>query len=348
MAEDMKKYSNMAEFAAELNLARSTVSYILNDKWKERNISPETVKRVKEYARKVNFVPNFFGRAIKGKIHSDAAVLLPSNAYWHHREAFFRLLAHLDGCGLKYMVLPVSAGAGAVPVLEQLLAYNVERVVMIASPLIRKKEDVERWKNGIAATSGIKWLLYDCPDDDLSGGIFECSNAGYVGPDRAAALHSVFAYVKNRGYDKLLYYGFSADNFRNGEIKTEPVFAGGSLPGTGEPDAGERIADALAARDRQKKTPCAVFINDDLLTISVISALLARGFRVPEDFAFVSWDGLKVSRYFHKQLTTLEIPHEKMLVSALDFLSGRSGLPRLRFAPEIREGETLPVIERQA
>ena len=76
----MKKYNNMAEFAAELNLARSTVSYILNDKWKERNISPETVKRVKDYARKVNFIPNFFGRAIKGKVTSDAAILLPVRA----------------------------------------------------------------------------------------------------------------------------------------------------------------------------------------------------------------------------------------------------------------------------
>ncbi|MBO5900497.1 MAG: zinc-binding dehydrogenase, partial [Lentisphaeria bacterium] len=80
---------------------------------------------------------------------------------------------HLDGCGLKYMVLPVSAGAGAVPVLEQLLAYNVERVVMIASPLIRKKEDVE----AILTKHTIDVAL-DCAGGELLGKCLNAMNPG--------------------------------------------------------------------------------------------------------------------------------------------------------------------------
>lgn len=338
----MKKYSNMAEFAAELNLARSTVSYILNDKWADRNISPETVRRVKEYAAQVNFVPNFFGRAIKGKVRSEAAVLLPTNAYRHHREAFFRLLAHLDGCGVKYMVLPVSAGTGALPVLEQLIAYNVDRVLMIASPLIRSRQDADLWLGAINSTPDINWLLYDCPDEDLCGELLRCSNTGFIGFERRTALQTVFSYVKDKGYDRLLYYGFSADNFKNRYIKTAPIMPGGSVSAADTPDAGAFIATVLREKHPSKGVPQAVFINDDLLTASVISALQGMNLQVPEDYAFISWDGLKISSFFHKSLTTLEIPHEKMLLCALDFLSGKSDLPKMRLEPRIRAGETMP------
>lgn len=338
----MKKYSNMAEFAAELNLSRSTVSYILNDKWSERNISPETVRRVKEYAAKVNFVPNFFGRAIKGKIHSEAAVLLPSNAYHHHQEAFFRLLNNLDGSNVKYMVLPVSKRAGVSTVLEQLVAYNVDRVLMISSPLLKSIDDVKIWQKIILSTPNIQWLLYDCPDSLLCGDLLQCSNVGFVGFERNSAMQLVFSHVKNKGYEKLLYYGFSQDYFNNSILPTQAIFAPNDTPVNTSTNLGEVIATALLEKFPPKGVPQAVFINDDLLTVYVISALQKMNLSVPKDYAFISWDGLVVSQFFQKRLTTLEIPHDKMVLCALDFLTGKSKLPRVRFDFQIREGETMP------
>ncbi|MBQ9502716.1 MAG: LacI family DNA-binding transcriptional regulator [Lentisphaeria bacterium] len=335
----MKKYNNMAEFAAELNLARSTVSYILNDKWKERNISPETVKRVKDYARKVNFIPNFFGRAIKGKVTSDAAILLPVRAYLHHREAFFHLLGILDEIGLKYLILPVSAKPDAEQVLEQVKAFNVRRALLIAYPIL-KKNNVPVWKNIIAATPETAWLLYDCPDDDQCPDLIELPNAGFVGFDRREARQMVFRCVRDHGYRTLRHYGFSNAEFRDSGLGTREITVGKGKSADIF-DTGRRIAEELIRTTEKKDLPQAVFINDDQLAIGVIACLQSRNFRVPEDFAFISWDGLEISRLFRKNLTTLKVPHEKMLARTLDFFTKEGPLPRLRLAAEIREGETM-------
>ena len=59
----MKHFATMEEFAAELGLSRSTVSYILNGQWKSRHISEKTADKVIAYAKKVNFTPSLFGLA---------------------------------------------------------------------------------------------------------------------------------------------------------------------------------------------------------------------------------------------------------------------------------------------
>ena len=343
----MKKYSNMAEFAAELNLARSTVSYILNDKWQERNISPKTVKRVKDYAKKVNFVPNFFGRAIKGKIYSDAAILLPNNAYRHHREAFFRLMSYLNDCKLKYIIIPVASNTEATPILEQLLAYNIQKVVMIASPLIRNINDAIMWQESINATPNLKWLLYDCPDENISSPLLSCPNVGYIGFNRQVAMQTVLEYVKQRGYDKLYYYGFSVETFQNTIIETIPLLTTkAELLAKKEEPPEEIIALAIEKIYSKNNPTQAIFINDDLLTIKVITKLQKMGFEIPKDLAFISWDGLAVSDYFHQRLTTLEIPNEKMLSYALDFISDKIKLPKVRLVPQIRIGDSMPPIKK--
>ena len=100
----MKTFANMEEFAAELGLSRSTVSYILNGQWQARHISPKTAKKVLAFAEKVNFTPSLFGRALKGKICTDAAILIPSRMYEHHRNTFFTLLGQLELLNFSYLV----------------------------------------------------------------------------------------------------------------------------------------------------------------------------------------------------------------------------------------------------
>jgi LacI family transcriptional regulator len=48
----------MATIAKEANVARTTVSYVLNGHGRARNISENTIKRVEEIARRLQYVPN--------------------------------------------------------------------------------------------------------------------------------------------------------------------------------------------------------------------------------------------------------------------------------------------------
>lgn len=342
----LKKYANMAEFAAELKLSRSTVSYILNGTWQKRNISPKTVQRVKDYARKVNFVPNFFGRAIRGDVQSDAALLLPVNAYAHHREAFFRLLNTLTAENLKYLVLPVSPELDAPQdLLEKLVAYNVRCALLVAYPVIRD-DNAPVWLNLVRATPGIEWLFYDFSEREAEAcGFAGEPNVGWVGFDRRKGLQDVCRYVADCGFSTLLTCGFVIPAIPELPLRCIEV-----APGSYENwhgwrfDHGASLADALEKYrlGHPADTPQAVFINDDQLSAEVIFQLLKRGYRVPEDFAFISWDGLEISRYFIRSLTTVAIPHCRMIEAAETFLSGRQKLGRHEFPPEIREGVSMP------
>lgn len=343
----MKKYPNMEQFAAELNLARSTVSYILNDKWRERNISPETVRRVKEHARQVNFVPNFFGRAIKGKVRADAAVLLPVNAYIHHREAFFRLLNQMDQqTALQSLVLPVSPGADLSPLLEKLIAYAVRKVVVIAAPVI-KADNVGSWLRILSATPQMDWLLYDCPVGAEFEPLAAAGNVSSVAFDRAASCNRVCEYVRAAGYRELLYYGFSPGNVSVRGLKTAQLAPTHGCPVSGRPETGAILGELLLKR-YHTSLPRAVFIYDDLLTCGTVEWLLEHGAAVPEEFAFISWDGLDISRFFRKSLTTLVVPHDRMLEFALDFLTRKGDRSRLMLEPVIREGDSMPRIHHKS
>lgn len=346
MEISLKKYANMAEFAAELKLSRSTVSYILNGTWQKRNISPKTVQRVKDYARKVNFVPNFFGRAIRGDVQSDAALLLPVNAYAHHREAFFRLLSTLTSEKLKYLVLPVSPELDdPQDLLEKLVAYNVRRALLVAYPVVRVG-NAAVWLDQVRATPDIEWLFYDFSEREAEiCGFAGEPNVGWVGFDRRKGLDEVCRYVAGCGFSTLLTCGFAMPAFPELPLRCIEI-----TPDTWENwhgwrfDHGISLADALVKyrREHPSDTPQAVFVNDDQLSAEVIFQLLKHKYRIPEDFAFISWDGLEISRYFIRSLTTVEIPHSRMIEAAEAFLSGRQKLGRHEYPPAIREGVSMP------
>ncbi|APY11567.1 hypothetical protein BWZ22_10085 [Seonamhaeicola sp. S2-3] len=62
-----KKYS-LKDIAEDLNVSKTTVSLVLNDKGNENKISQETQKRIKAYAKKNGYAPNQLARGLsRGK-----------------------------------------------------------------------------------------------------------------------------------------------------------------------------------------------------------------------------------------------------------------------------------------
>jgi LacI family transcriptional regulator len=62
---------NMVRIAEHLSLSRSTISSVLNDKWREKNISEATATRVMEYVEEIGYAPNLVSLTLKGKVAKD-------------------------------------------------------------------------------------------------------------------------------------------------------------------------------------------------------------------------------------------------------------------------------------
>lgn len=340
----MKKYNNMAEFAAALGLSRSTVSYILNDKWKERHISEKTAQKVLEYASEMDFTPNFLGLAINGKISIDVALLLPRETFEHHRQAFFDLLALIEKHQRRCMVFQLGDEDYNRMIIRRLQDFKVHRAVIFAPPLLRCKEDLIWWRQVTSAMPETGFCFYDYRFDRPTARDPWPENVVLVGFDNNTGKRAIYDYITNAGYRRII--AASADDVR--DLKKR--FAGTALEiiHTGLPQGedpyayGRDLGNFLLSVPRDKSDPAAVFINDDTTSAVAMELLLRHGVEIPGEFAFISWDGLKISRFFSRSLTTMEIPHWEMLDFASDFAQGKAVPPVLEVIPLIRIGDSMP------
>ena len=70
------KRTSLADIAESLNISKSTVSFVLNGKGKQFNISQKTQKLILEKAKELNYVPNFFAKGLReGKTQTIGLVL---------------------------------------------------------------------------------------------------------------------------------------------------------------------------------------------------------------------------------------------------------------------------------
>ena len=332
----MKKFSNMSDLAAHLHLSRSTVSYILNNKWRERNISPKTAERVRKFASEVDFLPNFLGLAINGKAVIDVAILLPQNIYEHHQEAFFSFLSMLSRRNLKFLVFQLGSEEDNRLTLARMHDFRVARALLFAPMTLISLEQIAWWKKMTAAASDLEFLFYDCRFPERSPEQWP-DNVYCCGFKLAPAVRSIVEFIARQGY-KSLHSFFHIDpqtvkqTAERHHLKYYPFSVSINS---------EAIITYLLMQPRPSR-PEAVLIPDDTIAGAVIAGLMEKKFRVPEDYAFLSWDGLPVSCYFKRTLTTLEIPHNEMLAFAERFVAGDS-LPHIhQVTPHLRIGESMP------
>lgn len=71
------KKVSLADIASSLGISKSTVSFVLNDKGDQYNISPETQRAIREKAKELNYVPNFFAKSLREGKTKTVGLVVP-------------------------------------------------------------------------------------------------------------------------------------------------------------------------------------------------------------------------------------------------------------------------------
>ncbi|MDD5598843.1 MAG: LacI family DNA-binding transcriptional regulator [Victivallaceae bacterium] len=350
----MKKVpSKTSDIAEHLGISRATVSYVLNDKWRERGISEATAGKILDYVRKTGFLPNPASLALKGKQVKEIAVLVPPDALEHQKRAFFSLLNLLEQKRKSYMILPLTEDQLA-ETAHFIRMYRIRNIIAVIMPV--NWDFTTKWHRLFGNFAEVNCLFYDFPFERMAiNELLISPGSAAAGIDRNKAIFSALEYMLSQGYrnivlplwlyNKFLTPDFVATcgagvkflNYRNSSAP-DLLFENGNF-----------IAEQLPEIRKKINGPLAVYIHDDLTSAAAMTRLIRDGFSIPDDFAILSWDGLPESNYFIKPLSTCVIPHEKMLDIAIKWIDGFPFRSRkIILDVEIRRGETLPKVNCKA
>jgi len=165
-------------------------------------------------------------------------------------------------------------------------------------------------------------------------------------------------YLYNLGHRKIAYMGdgYSTENSKYSDLdeRQEAYQIFMKKHNIYNPNyiySGEHFSYSEGCRvtqDMLKNTsdlPSAIFIANDSMAIGVLATLMNEGFKVPKDISIIGFNNLASTRHIKPALTTIHIPIDNMIESALEILE-KNSINKSEFPQKIYISTKL--IERQS
>ncbi len=314
--------ATLKDIAKKAGVSAPTASRILSPRSSHISAKPETIKRVREIAKELNYVPNAAARSLSTSRTQNIALLLDSardnpeeDFYW---APIIRGIA--SQCGLEEFGCLFS-------VIDYQQADRFEIPISIR----------EKRVDGFIATHPIgmnniefinKLLQTQTPFVIVS---FSSSNPKVwsVSCDPALGYRDACHHLAGLGHRKvgyMIYPEWSAVEDRL-LLSPERLAPEGMefTPVIVDPtehrhvEIAESIADKIACGALDVTT----LIIGDIIGIHLISKLAERGIRVPEDFSIVGSDNSYACSLSNPRLTSIDCPLEEMGEAAVSMLSER-------------------------
>lgn len=291
---------DVAELAG---VSQSTVSRALNA---PEIVKEETVRRVREVARSLNYVYNATAGSLSSRRTDALGVIIPSSAY----SAFaINLMGIQEVCAERSFSCRIAASQ-FLPEKELLAMrkYHEQRV----SGLIMAGIDPSNVpylqamiNDGIPAL-----VLWETPGE----------NFNYIAIDNHKAAYEGVKYLIALGHERITLLSGPYTCAQRNVARLEgykAVLADNDLPFDGDLVRSQLPTffdgkEAMRACLRLESPPTAVLCVNDYLAIGAIRAIHEAGLRVPEDISVCGFDDVDISAYFNPPITTIKTPGQIM------------------------------------
>jgi len=160
-------------------------------------------------------------------------------------------------------------------------------------------------------------------------GKIDYEDANYIDAENRKGAYQAVSYLANLNHKKIAYIGGSFEFVFNQErfegylsaLKDHNLEYGRELTmksiSTQESGYG-----AMCQLLKISPVPTAVFVANDLDAIGAMKAVKEKGFRIPEDIAFIGFDDIQLASYMDPPLTTVRQPIFEMGTTAINLLVG--------------------------
>lgn len=165
------KRTSLNDIAKALNVSKATVSFVLNGKGDQFNISKEKQRLIKEKAEELAYVPNFFAKSLRQGETKTVGLVLPDISNPFYAELCKTMQEQLYNSGYNTFIVNTNDDVELEKVLmKELIQRSIDGMIIAPGNLI--KELIP-----ILLSTHIPVVFTDRPGDE---------NADFVGVDNAA------------------------------------------------------------------------------------------------------------------------------------------------------------------
>ncbi|MCR5717258.1 MAG: LacI family transcriptional regulator [Lachnospiraceae bacterium] len=303
------------EIAAKLNMSTTTVSNVIHGKTKE--VSPQTIERVEEFLKKVDYVPNMNARNLAQNESKVIAFAMKARKDKYTNLLMDPFVSELVG-GIEetvrnagyYMMIYISSDI--TEIMRQVSTWNVDGLLLFGMLNDDGIRVSERYHKPIV-----------CLDTYSIEGLKHFTN---VGLEDEKGMYDITKYLIECGHCKI---AFLSDNQSgvdlaryNGYCRAMQEIGVKVKPRDFlciQPEA-DKINDSLAQICDRLQEYTAVACVSDLYAVQLMSALHDRGLRVPEDLSVVGFDDNTLGQLYRPALTTVHQDVKQKGVVAVETL----------------------------
>ncbi len=304
------KHITIKDVAKELNLAISTVSRALNDKY---DIRKETRDLVLKTAHEMGYSPNPIARSLLKQCTNQIGVVIPEFI-----NAFFpEVIIGIQEVFIKkgYQVLIMQSGESSITELENVKTLENNMVDGMIMSLSLETKNVDYYKEMIR--HGFPLVFFNRVSNELETSKVLIDDYKWA---FFATEHLIY-----QGYKKIFHFAGPAglmftQNRKNGflaahrkhklTIDDSSIIEAGLLISDGE-----RVMEKLI---NENNLPEAIFAVNDPTAIGAMKTLKKHGYKIPGDVALVGFTETKMAELIDPPLTSVTQPaHEIGRTAAL-------------------------------
>ena len=297
-------------------VSTATVSRTLSNPDK---VQEATRIKVMSAAKKIGYAPNAMARSLRRQESKTILVILADigNSFYSRVIHGIEDIAHREG----YKILLGDAGYDPVRALSYMELYDskqVDGILLLTSEIAREVFENEARMKSLQVVMACEYI------EDADWPLVMVNN-------REGAQHAV-EYLVSLGHTKIAtvmgptftpicndrHQGYLDAMTKNSLELNSSYLIEGDFTFQAGVNAGLQL---MQLEDR----PTAVFCQNDVMAIGLMSSVREQGFNVPEDISVVGFDDIEFSEYCEPALTTVHQPREQIGEQAMKLLMDRLG-----------------------
>lgn len=302
----------MADLAKKLKISKTTISFILNGKAKEKRISDDLVERVQKEVLRLGYQPNQFAKSLRTGRTNIIGLMVEdiSNPFYAHIAKMIEEKVYENGYKIVYCSTENDKDRGR-EFLTMFKTLGVDGCII--APTMGMEKEIKA-----LTESGMKVVLFDRK--------FSNRRADTVMVDNEEGMYKAVTHLVERGFKRIALVALALDKPEKEDriigykkAMTDYRLKPNVFPLPFKLNYLDYVDDIRTILSQNRKLDAVIF-GTNYLGISGLEAINQLKLKIPRDIAVISFDDHDLFRIHKPTISVVAQPIEEIAQTAIDRL----------------------------